>query len=441
MGSGNIDEQNLEDVAEDPESGDSETATEVEVSEKALKFKISTECSVGTGRKSYPGSRKGSRERGQHLSSSELSRMMQKSKLRGAGFSFDQNCLSTNKKLSFDTPEFLDEYALTLKKKMEYGGGDVSDVDEENLNKDRDCVLSKETLNLNKRNSEHSVKLPANFEEKKSILKCNNDNKNYTNVEKLKMNNLENNLSDEEIIPSPNKRNSIKNSFVIEQSSVSSSKPSDSVNSIFIEKDDLYRATPIGCEMSKNSRSILSRFRQFTDRFGLSTDKEAKLKTSKLNSVRNNNCTKTLSNSSKTKKNKFVETSCCKSLDDMDQRRASTLPKIKNNTNKKSWKFLMLGKEKVGWSSDMTITNTDMDNQSLPSTSQVQSNCTSPKTSNNTTTHSTPNRKLNEFNNDQINIEFVTTDCKILDNSQYDKKDDNMDSSDAVPSDTNTNLI
>ncbi|KAJ8957041.1 hypothetical protein NQ314_006618 [Rhamnusium bicolor] len=52
--------QSLEDVQEDPESCDSETATEVEVSEKALKFKISTESSITTtGRKSYPGSRKG----------------------------------------------------------------------------------------------------------------------------------------------------------------------------------------------------------------------------------------------------------------------------------------------------------------------------------------------------------------------------------------------
>jgi hypothetical protein len=46
---------------------DEETVTEVEVSEKTLKFKISTEGSVTTpgGRKSYPGSRKGSREKTQ----------------------------------------------------------------------------------------------------------------------------------------------------------------------------------------------------------------------------------------------------------------------------------------------------------------------------------------------------------------------------------------
>lgn len=49
---------------ENIESSDPETATEVEVSEKTLKFKISTEVTApSTGRKSYPGSRKGSREK------------------------------------------------------------------------------------------------------------------------------------------------------------------------------------------------------------------------------------------------------------------------------------------------------------------------------------------------------------------------------------------
>nr|XP_031841452.1 dual 3',5'-cyclic-AMP and -GMP phosphodiesterase 11 isoform X2 [Nomia melanderi] len=52
--------------AENIESSDPETATEVEISEKTLKFKISTEGTIAgppTGRKSYPGSRKGSREK------------------------------------------------------------------------------------------------------------------------------------------------------------------------------------------------------------------------------------------------------------------------------------------------------------------------------------------------------------------------------------------
>ncbi|KAJ9599178.1 hypothetical protein L9F63_010355, partial [Diploptera punctata] len=59
------DEQEDEDDEDDEGEDEEETVTEVEVSEKTLKFKISTESSVTTpgGRKSYPGSRKGSRER------------------------------------------------------------------------------------------------------------------------------------------------------------------------------------------------------------------------------------------------------------------------------------------------------------------------------------------------------------------------------------------
>ncbi|XP_033211373.1 uncharacterized protein LOC117169223 isoform X2 [Belonocnema kinseyi] len=52
--------------ADNLESSDPETATEVEISEKTLKFKISTEGTISAssaGRKSYPGSRKGSREK------------------------------------------------------------------------------------------------------------------------------------------------------------------------------------------------------------------------------------------------------------------------------------------------------------------------------------------------------------------------------------------
>lgn len=55
---GNLQEGDEEEEEDDEEE---ETATEVEVSEKTLKFKISTE----SGRKSYPGSRKGSRDKNQ----------------------------------------------------------------------------------------------------------------------------------------------------------------------------------------------------------------------------------------------------------------------------------------------------------------------------------------------------------------------------------------
>jgi len=67
-----------------------ETVTEVEVSEKTLKFKISTEGSVTTpgGRKSYPGSRKGSREKAQlqdyHHNVHDLARAIHDQEKNGA---------------------------------------------------------------------------------------------------------------------------------------------------------------------------------------------------------------------------------------------------------------------------------------------------------------------------------------------------------------------
>lgn len=358
--------QSLEDVQEDPESGDSETATEVEVSEKTLKFKISTESTITTtGRKSYPGSRKGSRERVQHLNHSDIAKMMQKGKLRVGGFSFDQHCMVGNKKLSFDTPEFLHEYSPILKKKYEEMPPSKSDSDEENASKDDDeCVISKETLNLNKRNSEHSVKVPVSVEEKRSILKS-SDVTIYSNADKLKLNNsllfkerIESKPSNDDegpVCPNNTRQNSIKN--CIDQT-INDTK-SDSVNSILIQKDEL------SSESKNSSRSIFSRFRQFTDRFGLSVDKEAKTKNSKSTSVKNNNCSKGTLHKGKKK----LESSCCKSLDEVEVRKASTLPKTKN---KKTWKFL--GKDKEAWISDAAVDKFSTDNQSLPSTS----NCPSP---------------------------------------------------------------
>lgn len=237
----NEQEDCLENVPEDSESGDSETATEVEVSEKALKFKISTESNL-TGRKSYPGSRKGSRERVQHLNSSDLAKVIQKGKLRTGALSFDHQCLSSHKKFSFDAPEFLDEYAITLKNKFEGAINDKTDGErdklcteprdkfcgearyklsgeardkycsesrdkfcgestdkfEANEDESNECVLSKETLNLNKRNSEHSVKVPANLDEKRSILKS-SEIKSFSKVDKLRMNNIKSEFVDVQV--------------------------------------------------------------------------------------------------------------------------------------------------------------------------------------------------------------------------------------------------
>ncbi|XP_063988924.1 uncharacterized protein Pde9 isoform X1 [Diachasmimorpha longicaudata] len=87
----------LEEDAENPESSDPETATEVEVSEKTLKFKISTEGNVPpqSGRKSYPGSRKGSREKSSFdyhhhdLAKAVRDHERERKKSRGENFSSD----------------------------------------------------------------------------------------------------------------------------------------------------------------------------------------------------------------------------------------------------------------------------------------------------------------------------------------------------------------
>ncbi|XP_072396900.1 high affinity cGMP-specific 3',5'-cyclic phosphodiesterase 9A [Diabrotica undecimpunctata] len=346
--------QSLEDVQEDPESGDSETANEVEVSEKTLKFKISTESTITTtGRKSYPGSRKGSRERVQHLNHSEIAKMVAKGKLRCGGLSFDQHCLVGNKKLSFDPPEFLDEYALTLRKKFaERSEANQSDSEEDRQDQeDAEYVVSKETLNLNKRNSEHSVKGPTLIDEKKSILKC--SEKTYSNEQNLKANNVQQNVGHDQGATTKEDISCTNNT---RRNSITCAEQQVGDNSIFVQKDD-----------AKSSRSILSRFRQFTDRLGLS-DKEAKVKSVKA-ATKNNNCSK----STPQKGKKKHDIACCK-LD--DAKKASTLPKIKGRS-KKTWK-LFVGKEK-NWASDAAVDELDLDNQSLPSTSQVQSNCASPK--------------------------------------------------------------
>ncbi|XP_056644634.1 high affinity cGMP-specific 3',5'-cyclic phosphodiesterase 9A [Diorhabda sublineata] len=378
------DGQSLEDVQEDTESGDSETANEVEVSEKALKFKISTESSITTtGRKSYPGSRKGSRERVQHLNHSEIAKMVAKGKLRCGGLSFDQHCLVGNKKLSFDPPEFLDEYALTLKKKFEEGlaSNKFESDEEKDDTEDGEYILSKETLNLNKRNSEHSVKVPSVNEEKKSILKY--SEKTYTTEQRLKTNNDEDAATKEDIeCPNYTRKNSIKNC----------SDQQVGGNSIFVQRED-----------AKTSRSIFSRFRQLTDRLGLS-DKEPKVKIIKA-ATKNNNCSK-----GTPQKGKKRSDSAYYKLDDV--KKASTLPKTKGS-NKKTWK-LFVGKQK-SWASDAAVDELDLDNQSLPSTSQVQSNCASPKLGNfksesslrkeDSTTNNVVDKcivKLQEITNDEI---------------------------------------
>lgn len=420
----NNDESSLADVVEDNESGESETATEVEVSEKTLKFKISTECPVaatGTGRKSYPGSRKGSRERVQNLNSSDIARMMQKGKLSRTGaLSFDQQCLSSHRsKYSFDSPEFFDEYGITQKRFLRDSTGD-GDMDGGEVS---ECVVSKETLNLNKRNSEHSVKVPANVDEKRSILK------NSEKSSPVK----ENEVKCEENGKPVNHESSKKNFLIktlVRQTTIN--KSSD-VNSIAVEKGSDVNADLLSDSenSTKNNRSLLQRFKNFADKFSMSVDKD-QTKSKKIISLKNNN-RMTLPSRGRKK----MDSPCCKSMENVDDRKASTLPKIKKSGLKKGWKFLLLSKETKnaesleGWASDADVnkasSNPESDNHSLPSTSKSQSNCTlnaSPKSGMGETKDAThfdvsdqickKPLKLNQKNENMLETSFASEDQTLI---------------------------
>lgn len=440
-----VEEQNLEDVMEDPESGESETVTEVEVSEKALKFKIATEGNLGTGRKSYPGSRKGSRERVHNFNSSDLNRVIQKGKLKTGALSFDQRCLVGNKKLSFDNPEFLDEYAIIFNKRHENISDDShNETDSESYRfNTEECIVSKETLNLNKRNSEHSVKVPMNLDEKRSILKCPEKVKvtnlpvystGDQNFSKIESSSLEENIklpeAESPIIKEP-RRNSLFKTLARHSSLI---KSSENAENIAIEKPDLNMSqvqseTDTTNGDSRNNRSILSRLKQLTDRFGLSVERDVKYKTSKFNPIKNNNSTKSVS-----KGKKKLDSPCCNSMENVDERRASTLPKTKKSSlTKRGWKFLVLGKEKSinsleAWASDadmkLATLNVEPDNQSLPSTSHSQTNCSlevSPKRENKgdskiqaTSGDSEQNTKMTTDGNKKIEPENKILDSKVV---------------------------
>ena len=356
------DNVSLEDVAE--ENGETNCLTEVDVSEKTIKFKISTDCNVGGGRKSYPGSRKGSRERVQCLNNSELTRIIQKGKLRKGALSFDQHCSFASKKLSFDSPEFLDEYAITLMKKFNNFPGEVrEDVDDE-----ADECVSENTRGFNKRNSQQHA----------FVTKDEKDLDGFEDGE-----------------TSPARYKSIVNNGNLDETPEGVKLLQKTQNlddaGIGIATNDLKILNNGDYSEPKISRSLLQRLKQFTDRFA-SSDKDPK-RQFKLSFAKNNNVAGGTLPSANRKK---LENVCCKSLERVDDRRASTLPKTKKTSLKKGWKLLLPKRGKPsgrldGWVSDVNVNklecgllDNDNDNQSLPSTSKSQSNCTlnvSPKRS------------------------------------------------------------
>lgn len=328
-----IDEElsTLEDVMEDLEN-EKETVTEVEVSEKALKFKISTEGSTATHRKSCPSSRKGSRERVQHFSNSDLQRAVQRGKLKTGAYSFDHHCLTRNK-LSFDAPEFLDEYAIILNNKPE------------SISRDDDryeCLLSKETLNLNKRNS---IKTP--IKESDGIVE-----EIVIHSGNLKETNRPNSETD---------KNLNRTDIAITRNQ-STKKPNDNLNNISVENVSVKQEERETRGDSKNSCSIFSRIKKITEQFSFSQEKDKKYKNLRLH-LRNTN---------------ILTSPCCKSLENIDDGRQQ---ETKVSGSFKGWFFVNKenkGNNFEGWSSDADVyklSTNQNDNHSLPSTSKSENNC------------------------------------------------------------------
>lgn len=337
--------------------------TEVEASEKALKFKISTEGSVNSGRKSYPGSRKGSREKAQQLNCVAVASAVQGEKDRrrliGGTQSFDQRSLS-GKKLSFDTTELLDEHTRRYFKQF---CRRISH-DEHGFRHAEDMELSIERLRV-KRNSTAAIGILKHYDsrpcEKNDINKQNNVLAERTmEVERNSIKSDENgekNIGDCETDTCPvENTKTIPNSCKFDKISLdggannksAAQEPNENVKQ---EQERPEQLSPNG------NRSLLSRLKQFTDRLGISIDRDSS-KFRGMLSLKNNNGTRmTLPLRHRGGKKDETPPPCCKSVDVVDDdKRASTLPKVNKAggaAGKKGWRQrLTLGRDRAANSLD-----------------------------------------------------------------------------------------
>lgn len=269
---------------------------------------------------------------------------MQRGKLKTGALSFDQHCLIRNK-LSFDAPEFLDEYAI------------VRNKSEPCTNEDEkyERLLSKETINLNKRNS---IKTPIkesgieNTHINEVIITSSNDlnrqipsssNNDILNVELTNKNDANRN-----------------NKLLKEQLSTNSN---DNLNNISVEHVSVKQEDYESNNENKNTCSIFSRIKKITEQFSFSAEKEKKYKNIRIH-LRNTN---------------ILTSPCCRSLENIDDNRSNKTNKMSGSI--KGWFFLNKDKDTnlEGWSSDADVyrlssTNRN-DNHSLPSTSKSENNC------------------------------------------------------------------
>lgn len=364
----------------------------MEASEKALKFKISTEGSIASHRKSCPSSRKGSRERVQHFSSSDLARAMQRGKLKTGALSFDQHCL-TRGKLSFDAPEFLDEYAIIRSNKSE-----PCNIDDEKYER----LLSKETINLNKRNSLKTT--PIKECGKENLLNINevliksSSSNNETNNQIPSSSNNDNILNVEDLKLNKNDKNLNRNDKLLLLNEQSSTNSNDNLNNISVEhvsvKQEEYNESN---NENKNTCSIFSRIKKITEQFSFSAEKEKKYKNIRIH-LRNTN---------------ILTSPCCRSLENIDENRSNRSNKMSGSI--KGWFFLNKDNNKdnsnlEGWSSDADVyrlsTSNRNDNHSLPSTSKSENNCFKTGVELTTTASSEQQQQQQRSNNKNVTPNF-----------------------------------
>lgn len=335
----------LAEVAEDNESGDSETATEVEVSEKTLKFKISTtEGSLASGRKSYPGSRKGSREKVQQLNCIEVARAVQGEKDRRrmlGAHSFDQRI---GKKLSFDTSEFIDEHT-----RRQFNRRRISN----------DEYGYESLINMERMKKRNSIGI-RKFCDSRPCEKNENSKQGTICAVTMDVERNLNNDKGDQVFPDSSAvckkdDHAKKPEPVLKFDKISlDNTPQNKSDSL----DDKSKGEniPSDAQLSPNNgnRSLLSRLKQFTDRLGLSIDKDSS-KLRGMLSLKNNNGTR-MTLPLRYRGKKEGNPPCCKSLDCLEEdKRASTLPKAKSGAggNKKSWKQrLTLGRDRAANSLD-----------------------------------------------------------------------------------------
>lgn len=296
------------------------------------------------------------------------------------GLSFDQKILM-GKKLSFDTTEFLEEQ---VKRQFRQHNKKVS----------IDSTTSPDDGEIRNKSLEFGTS--PNLEEKRCVIK--NIDSKPCGAFVYKQNNIsanimtdvcENSLISEENeeknaedecktnIPLKSDANIYETSNSCKYDKISVDKTNKLVQGDTADAKPEEKPSPIG------NRSFLSRLKQFTDRLGLSIDKESNskfMKHMKFHSLsfKNNNGRMTLPLRYRKKQE---DSPCCKSSDIDEEKKASTLPKTSRFSfgGKKSWRQRFLGRDRTSNSLDNIPPSSPISVKASTSHSETNSRTCSPR--------------------------------------------------------------